>query len=76
MRSGVSTSKAPAALGPHSHAIATDGLVFCSGEVGIDPVAKQLAEGIEAQTAKALRNQEAVLGALISIEAIATPSAQ
>jgi 2-iminobutanoate/2-iminopropanoate deaminase len=63
MRSGVSTSKAPPALGPYSQAIATEGLVFCSGQVGIDPVTKQLAEGIEAQTEQALRNLEAVLGA-------------
>jgi 2-iminobutanoate/2-iminopropanoate deaminase len=63
MRSGVSTSNAPAAIGPYSQAIATEGLVFCSGQVGIDPATKQLAEGIEAQTEQALRNLAAVLAA-------------
>jgi len=59
----VSTSGAPAALGPYSQGIAAGDLVFCSGQVGIDPVSGELAEGVEAQAARALRNLEAVLDA-------------
>lgn len=63
MRKAVSTSNAPAALGPYSQAIDAEGLVFCSGQVGIDPGTKKLADGIEGQTEQALRNLAAVLGA-------------
>jgi 2-iminobutanoate/2-iminopropanoate deaminase len=63
MRRAVSTTNAPAALGPYSQAIATEGMVFCSGQVGIDPATKKLADGIEAQTDQALRNLAAVLAA-------------
>lgn len=59
----VSTSHAPAALGPYSQAIEAGGMVFCSGQVGVDPATKQLADGIEAQTEQALRNLGAVLEA-------------
>jgi 2-iminobutanoate/2-iminopropanoate deaminase len=63
MRKAVSTSKAPTAIGPYSQAIDADGMVFCSGQVGIDPVTKTLADGIEAQTEQALQNIAAVLEA-------------
>ena len=36
-RQAISTDQRPGALGPYSQAIATDGLVFCSGQLGIDP---------------------------------------
>ena len=54
---------APGALGPYSQGIATDGLVFCSGQIGIDPATGELLDGIEAQTDRALRNLAAVLDA-------------
>jgi 2-iminobutanoate/2-iminopropanoate deaminase len=63
MRKAVASSKAPPAIGPYSQAIDTDGMVFCSGQVGIDPVTKKLAEGVEGQTEQALRNLSAVLEA-------------
>jgi len=63
MRKGVSTSSAPAAIGPYSQAIDAAGMVFCSGQVGIDPTTRKLVDGIEAQTEQALRNLAAVLGA-------------
>lgn len=59
----MSTTNAPAALGPYSQAIATEGMVFCSGQVGIDPATKKLVDGIEGQTEQALRNLAAVLQA-------------
>jgi 2-iminobutanoate/2-iminopropanoate deaminase len=63
MRKKVATSHAPDAIGPYSQAIEAGGMVFCSGQVGVDPVTKKLADGIEAQTDQALRNLGAVLEA-------------
>jgi len=63
-RQAVSTSGAPAAIGPYSQGIAVDGLVFCSGQVGLDPATGELVDGgVEAQVDRALRNLSAVLDA-------------
>lgn len=62
-RHAISTAGAPGAIGPYSQAIAAGGLVFCSGQIGADPATGELAEGIEAQTERALRNLAAVLDA-------------
>jgi 2-iminobutanoate/2-iminopropanoate deaminase len=62
-RKEVKASDAPAAIGPYSQAIEVDGFVFCSGELGMDPVSGQLLEGIENQAERALLNLEAVLAA-------------
>jgi 2-iminobutanoate/2-iminopropanoate deaminase len=62
-RHAVHTEQAPAALGPYSQAIMAQGLVFCSGTAGIDPVTGVAPEGIEAQTEQALRNLAAILEA-------------
>jgi 2-iminobutanoate/2-iminopropanoate deaminase len=66
-RSKVATDSAPAALGPYSQAIILDGMVFCSGQIGLDPASGQLAEGdVQAQTHRALQNLSAVLEAASS----------
>jgi 2-iminobutanoate/2-iminopropanoate deaminase len=63
-RQAVSTSGAPAAIGPYSQGIAVDGFVFCSGQVGLDPATGELVGGgVEAQADRALRNLSAVLDA-------------
>jgi len=63
-RRAVSTSGAPSAVGPYSQAIATDDLVFCSGQVGLDPATGELVEGgLEAQTERTFKNLAAVLDA-------------
>lgn len=62
-RRAVSTSAAPAAAGAYSQAIATDHLVFCAGQIGSDPATGELADGVEAQAERVLRNLEAVLDA-------------
>lgn len=63
-RHAISTSGAPGAIGPYSQAIASEDLVFCSGQVGLDPVTGELVEGgVEAQAERALRNLAAVLDA-------------
>ena len=60
-RQEVSTPGAPAAIGPYSQAIATDGFLFCSGQLGMDPATGQLLEGVELQAEQAMSNLEAVL---------------
>lgn len=56
------TDKAPAAIGPYSQAVKTGGLLFCSGQIGIDPSTGQLSgNGIKSQTKQALNNLKAVL---------------
>jgi 2-iminobutanoate/2-iminopropanoate deaminase len=62
-RQAISTTGAPAAIGPYSQAIAAGDLVFCSGQLGLDPATGELVEGVEAQAERALRNLTAVLDA-------------
>ena len=62
-REAISTSGAPAAIGPYSQAILIDGFLFCSGSLGMDPASGQLAEGVEAQAERAMLNIEAILKA-------------
>jgi 2-iminobutanoate/2-iminopropanoate deaminase len=62
-RQAISTPDAPAAIGPYSQAIALGELVFCSGQLGLDPATGELVAGVEAQAERALRNLTAVLAA-------------
>lgn len=63
-RHAISTTGAPGAIGPYSQAIASNDLVFCSGQVGLDPTSGELVEGgVEAQAERALRNLASVLDA-------------
>lgn len=52
----ISTDKAPAAIGPYSQAIVTGGMLFCSGQIPLDPVTGEIPEGVEAQAEQALTN--------------------
>lgn len=63
MKKSVSTSKAPAAIGPYSQAIDTGtGLVFLSGQLPIDPATGAFPEGgIQAQTRQSILNASAIL---------------
>lgn len=55
---------APAAIGPYSPAIRVGELVFCSGQIPLDPATGALVEGdITAQTNQSMRNLSAVLEA-------------
>jgi 2-iminobutanoate/2-iminopropanoate deaminase len=63
-RRPVSSSGAPQAIGPYSQAIVHAGLVWCSGQVALDPAKGELvAGGIEAETRQVLRNLGNVLAA-------------
>jgi len=64
MRQAVSSDRAPAAIGPYSQAVRAGGLVFCSGQIALDPGTGELvAGGIGEQTRQVLRNLGAVLQA-------------
>jgi 2-iminobutanoate/2-iminopropanoate deaminase len=61
-RQAIATSGAPAAIGPYSQAIAVDGLLFCSGQLGLEPASGAIVEGgVEAQAERSLQNLAAVL---------------
>lgn len=63
-RTIVATEQAPAAIGPYSQAITAAGLVFCSGQIPLDPANGTVVEGgIEAQARRVLDNLAAVLQA-------------
>ena len=58
----ISTNEAPQAIGPYSQAIAAQGLLFCSGQVALDPSTGELAEeSVDGQTRKALENLKAIV---------------
>ena len=58
----ITSEKAPKALGPYSVAVRTGGLVFTSGQLGLDPQTGNLVPGgIEAETRQALINLGHVL---------------
>jgi 2-iminobutanoate/2-iminopropanoate deaminase len=59
----IQTDAAPGAIGPYSQAIAAAGLVFAAGQVGLDPVTRQLREGVAAQAEQAVANVRGVLEA-------------
>lgn len=57
----ISTDKAPAAVGPYSQAVAAQGTLYVSGQLGLVPETMKLADGFEAQAEQALRNLGAIL---------------
>jgi 2-iminobutanoate/2-iminopropanoate deaminase len=60
----ISTSKAPAAIGPYSQAIRWGQVLFVSGQIPIDPATGQIVAGdIETQTERVLKNLAAILEA-------------
>lgn len=64
MREAISSTDAPAAIGPYSQAIKANGLIFCSGQTPMDPKTGQVVSGgIAAQTDRVLKNLAAVLEA-------------
>lgn len=59
----IATPDAPAAIGPYSQGIATGTLVFCSGQLPLDPVSGLMPSDPAEQARQALRNVQAVLEA-------------
>ena len=61
MKKPIKTSNAPGAIGPYSQGIRVGEFVYTSGQLPIDPVTKEMADGIQEQTRIALNNVRAVL---------------
>lgn len=60
----LATPDAPAAIGPYSQAVEAGGMVFCSGQIGLDPASGQLVGGgTVAEAERVLQNLAAVLAA-------------
>jgi 2-iminobutanoate/2-iminopropanoate deaminase len=60
----VQSNAAPKALGPYTQAIAANGFIYCSGQIGLDPATTEMVSGgVEAQTHQVLKNLSAVLAA-------------
>ena len=59
----ISTQNAPAAIGPYSQGMVVGSLVFCSGQIPVDPATGNIPEGIAAQAEQSCRNVAAVLAA-------------
>ncbi len=56
----IHTEDAPKAIGPYSQAVRVDNIVYCSGQIGLDPKTMQMADGIDAQIRRVLDNLKAV----------------
>ena len=64
MKKAISTTNAPAAIGPYSQAVEANGFVFVSGQLPIDPATGQFAPGgVKEQTRQSLTNIQAILQA-------------
>lgn len=60
----IHTDDAPAAIGPYSQAMVSDGWVFCSGQIPLDAETMELVDGdVAAQTEKVMENLKVVLAA-------------
>lgn len=60
----ISTENAPGAIGPYSQAIVANGMVFCSGQIPIDPATGEfVSEDVSEQTEQVFKNLAAVLEA-------------
>jgi 2-iminobutanoate/2-iminopropanoate deaminase len=64
MKTSIHTKQAPAAIGPYSQAVQSREMIFCSGQIGLDPASAKIVEGgIEFETRRVLQNLGEVLAA-------------
>ena len=63
MKTSISTSAAPAAVGPYSQAVESGGFIFVSGQLPVDPATGAIPDGATAQAERAFANVLAVLAA-------------
>lgn len=61
MKREIRSPLAPAPIGPYSQAVEESGVVYCSGQIGMDPATGKLEEGVVNQTRRALSNLSEVL---------------
>jgi 2-iminobutanoate/2-iminopropanoate deaminase len=58
----IKPAKSPAAVGPYNHGVRTGDLLFCAGQIPIEPATGNLVAGnIQAQTERVLQNVKAIL---------------
>ena len=57
----LATDKAPGAIGPYSQGYEVNGMIYTSGQIGIDPATGGMAEGIAAQAEQSCKNVGAIL---------------
>jgi 2-iminobutanoate/2-iminopropanoate deaminase len=64
VREIITAEKGPKAIGPYSQAVKANGFIFTAGQVALDPVTGQMAQGgIAAEAARVLENLKAVVEA-------------
>ena len=63
MKKVISTTNAPAAIGPYSQAIEANGFVFASGQIPVNPASGEIPAGIEAQAEQVMTNMKNLLEA-------------
>ncbi|MGC6428452.1 MAG: Rid family detoxifying hydrolase [Flavobacteriales bacterium] len=64
MKQIIKTEKAPKAIGPYSQAVLAKGVLYCSGQIAIDPITNELIiSDIESETKQVMNNLNAVLQA-------------
>lgn len=62
MKKIIHTSEAPEAIGPYSQAVVHNDLVYCSGQIGLDPASMEfVGDDVESQAKQVMQNIEAVL---------------
>ena len=61
MKNVIYTTEAPGAIGPYSQGIDLGNIVFCSGQIPVNPATGLMPEGITAQTEQAIANVKALL---------------
>ncbi len=61
MKQAIATTAAPAAIGPYSQAIESNGTIYISGQIPIDPATGNIADSIEEQTEQVFKNIAAIL---------------
>ena len=61
MKKIISTTNAPAAIGPYSQANLANGILYISGQIPVDPATGKLVEGIDKETHQVMKNLQAIL---------------
>lgn len=64
MKNVISTNNAPGAIGPYSQGIDLGSIVFCSGQIPLNPATGEMPDGITAQTEQAIANVKALLASI------------
>lgn len=59
----IATTEAPKAVGPYVQAVKSNGIVYCSGQLGIDPSTGKMPETVEEQAHCSMKNLGAILAA-------------